>query len=237
MKLLVSIHDVTPAWAPSTLALWNLCQEFGVTPALLVVPNWHGTWPLAQHAAFCHWLRRCASNDAEIFLHGERHDEVGLQRSAVDGLRALGRTAREGEFLTLDRARAGERIARGLQTLREQALSPIGFVPPAWLAREQTYTAVRDAGLTYSEDSHGVRVHARNQTLAAPAVRWSGRTTNRAHASAMVASLRWRVQRNQPLVRLALHPQDLEHPVSAKSVYKEVRRWLSLGAVGRYADL
>lgn len=237
MKLLVSIHDVTPAWAPSTLALWKLCQEFDVTPALLVVPNWHGTWPLSQHSAFCDWLRTCASAGAEIFLHGERHDEVGLQRTAIDELRAFGRTAREGEFLTLDRARAGERIARGLSTLREQQLKPIGFVPPAWLAREQTFSAVSDAGLTFSEDSHGVRIHARNQTLSAPAIRWSGRTTYRARASALIASVRWRTQRGHPLVRLALHPQDLEHPVSAKSVYKETRRWLSLGAAGRYGDL
>ncbi|MEO7999279.1 MAG: polysaccharide deacetylase family protein [Gemmatimonadaceae bacterium] len=237
MKLLVSIHDVTPAWAPSTLALWKLCQEFGVAPALFVVPNWHGAWPLSQYSAFCSWLRACASQGAEIFLHGERHDEVGLQRTAIDELRAFGRTAREGEFLTLNRASAAERITRGLSTLRGQGLSPIGFVPPAWLAREQTFSAVNDAGLTFSEDSRGVRIHARSQTLAAPAVRWSGRTTNRAYASAIVASVRWRTQRGRPLVRLALHPQDLEHPVSARSVYKEVRRWLSLGTAGRYGDL
>lgn len=237
MKLLVSIHDVTPAWASSTLTLWKLCQEFDVAPALFVVPNWHGAWPLSQHAEFCEWLRTCASRGAEVFLHGERHDEVGLPRTAMDEMRAFGRTAREGEFLTLGRAGATEKIARGLQTLRQQGLEPIGFVPPAWLAHEDTFNAVRDAGLAFSEDARGVRVSARNQSLPAPAVRWSGRTTYRAHASAFVASVRWQTQRARPLVRLALHPQDLEHPVSAASVFKEVRKWLSLGAAGRYVEL
>lgn len=237
MKLLVSIHDVTPAWAPSTLTLWKLCQEYDVAPALFVVPNWHGVWPLSQYPEFCQWLRTCASGGAEVFLHGERHDEIGSPRSTIDEVRAFGRTAHEGEFLTLSHTHAAERIARGLQTLRQQGLEPIGFVPPAWLAREHTFSAVRDAGLTFSEDARGVRISTRNQSLPAPAVRWSGRTTNRARASAFMASIRWKTQRTLPLVRLALHPQDLEHPVCAASVFKEVRKWLSLGSTGRYADL
>lgn len=237
MTLLVSIHDVSPAWAPSTMALWNLCRDSGATPALFVVPNWHGEWPLAKHQKFCRWLRECAAAGAEIFLHGERHDEVGLQRSPIDELRAFGRTNREGEFLTLDHDRAGDRIARGLQTLRAVGLDPIGFVPPAWLAREATFRAVQDAGLRVSEDAGSVRVHTANRTHAAPAVRWSGRTAIRARASAIVASLRWNTQRHRPLVRLALHPQDLAHPVSTESVHHEVRRWLKFGTVGRYGDL
>ena len=237
MTLLVSIHDVSPAWAPSTLKLWNLCRDSGSTPALFVVPNWHGEWPLSEHKAFCNWLRACARDGAEIFLHGERHDEVGLARSPMDELRAFGRTNREGEFLTLGQQQAEERITRGLSTLRGEGLHPIGFVPPAWLAKEATFRAVSDAGLRVSEDAGSVRVHAKNRTLSAPAVRWSGRSTHRARASALVASLRWRTQRHRALVRLALHPQDLAHPVSTASVYREVRRWLSLGTVGRYGDL
>jgi len=237
MQLLVSIHDVTPAWAPSTLALWNLCQEFGVAPALFVVPNWHGQWPLSLHPEFCAWMRTCAAQGAEVFLHGERHDEIGSPRSAIDNVRAFGRTNAEGEFLTLNRDQAAQRIARGLHTLRTAGLHPIGFVPPAWLAHEDTFIAARDAGIQLSEDSSGVRLLTRAQHVSAPAVRWSGRTTTRARVSALTARARWHLQRRRPLVRLALHPQDLDHPTSAHSVYSEVRRWLSLGNVGRYADL
>ena len=237
MTLLVSIHDVTPASAPSTLALWSLCQEFGVTPALLVVPNWHGRWPLNLHPAFTAWLRACAAHGAEIFLHGDRHDEIGLPRTAMDNVRAFGRTNAEGEFLTLNRQQAAQRIARGLHTLHSAGLNPIGFVPPAWLAHEDTYAAVRDAGMQLSEDAAGIRLLTRAVHLSAPAVRWSGRTATRACVSALAARARWHIQRKRPLVRLALHPQDLEHPTSAHSLCSEVRRWLSLGSIGRYADL
>lgn len=237
MKLLVSIHDVTPAWAPSVLALWALCQEFKVAPALLVVPDWHGCWPLERHPNFNTWLLACAEQGAEVVLHGERHDEVGLPRTARDTMRAFGRTNREGEFLTLNREQAGERITRGLKLLRSHGLRPIGFVPPAWLARNDTFVAAREAGISFSEDSSGIRLLERNQHLEAPAVRWSGRTTTRARVSVLAAAARWHTQRNRPFVRLALHPQDLEHPATAQSVYKEVRRWLNHGTIARYADL
>ena len=51
--LLVSIHDVTPAHEKNVLKLWELCRRRGVTSALLVVPNWHGEWPLEQYPQLC----------------------------------------------------------------------------------------------------------------------------------------------------------------------------------------
>ncbi len=235
--LLVSIHDVTPALAAPVQALWELCQAYGVTPALLVVPQWHGDWPLEDAPVFMEWIRRCAEHGAEILLHGERHDEVGLPRDWRDHWRALGRTNGEGEFLTLDADAARTRIARGLSRLRALGLAPMGFVPPAWLAREYTHALVRDAGLAVSEDAHGVRVHGRGVRLAAPAVRWSGRSALRARASQLLAMARWHVHRAVPLVRLALHPQDLTHPVTAASVRAETARWARARTVMRYADL
>jgi predicted deacetylase len=236
-RLLVSVHDVTPALESGVRTLWSLCHGHGLTPALLVVPEWHGRWPLERAPAFVAWLRARAAEGAEILLHGERHDEVGSPRTLGAALRAVGRTVREGEFLTLDRAGADARIARGLARLRALGLEPIGFVPPAWLAREATHDAVRAQGLAVSEDAAAVRLHRQDRRVAAPAVRWSGRTPVRAHLSRAVASARWRVHRSSPLVRLALHPQDLEHPVTARSVAREVARWAWHGSAVRYGDL
>lgn len=235
--LLVSIHDVTPALEAPVRRLWALCRAHGVTPALLVVPEWHGEWPLERYDDFMTWVRACAADGAEVFLHGERHDEIGSPRSFNDELRAVGRTAKEGEFLTLDHAGARARIARGLVRLRALGLSPIGFVPPAWLAREATFDVVREAGLRVSEDAGGVRVHTRGVRLHAPALRWSGRTTMRAWGSRVTAAVRWRTQRATPFVRLALHPQDLAHPVTAASVEQEVARWTHARHVVQYAAL
>ena len=225
MTLLVSIHDVTPAYQREVRTLDAIARRHGAVPALLVVPDWHGQWPIERSPDLLAWVRGRASQGAEIILHGERHDEVGSPRRLSDHLRAWGRTAREGEFLTLGYDAARERITRGLVCLRAAGLDPVGFVPPAWLCREETHRAVADAGLSFSEDEVGVHLHPGRGTLRAPAVRWSSRTEFRARGSVAVARLRWHLQRRTEVVRIALHPSDLAHPATERAIEAELGRW------------
>jgi predicted deacetylase len=227
VSLLVSIHDVTPALADGVARLWAICAARGVRPALLVVPDWHGRWPLEAHPAFVAWLRARAADGAEIVLHGERHDEVGLPRSLGDTLRAWGRTAREGEFLTLDEPAARERIARGRARLQALGLEPVGFVPPAWLAREAGHRAVGGTGLGFSEDERAILLFPSGRWLPSPVVRWSARTGVRAWGSVAVARARWTLQGRAPLPRIAFHPQDLGHPATAAALGPTLDRWLA----------
>lgn len=218
-------------------ALWRLCATHGVVPGLLIVPDWHGRAPVEADRAFGDWVRARATEGAEIFLHGERHDEIGLPRAWRDEFRAFGRTNREGEFLTLDYTAARDRIDRGLERLRTLGLEPVGFVPPAWLAQPATHAAVNDAGLSFSEDETNVYVHARSATMPSPVLRWSARGALRAWGSVAQAGLRWRYQRGATPMRIALHPADLDHPVTAASLDRELRRWIGLRRATRYAAL
>jgi uncharacterized protein len=226
--LIISIHDVAPPLEDQARALWEMCRARGVTPALLVVPNWHGQALLERASPFVAWLRTCVDSGAEVLLHGVRHDEQGLARGWRDELRGWGRTLREGEFLTLDEPAARERIARGLEVVRRVGLDPVGFVPPAWLARPGCWHAVSMCGLRVSEDAQAVRIHRDRAIarMASPAVRWSARTTLRAAGSAMVAAARWRTQRAAAHVRIALHPGDLAHPWTVQSVGSALDQWL-----------
>jgi predicted deacetylase len=219
--------------------LWAMCRDHGVTPALLVVPNWHGEWPLDQSPAFVRWVRESAAAGADVLLHGERHDETGMRRGWRDAARAWGKTAREGEFLTLDECAARERIDRGLALFARLGLSAAGFVPPAWLAREGCIRAVAAAGLRYSEDDSAIHIHEPQgmRRIPSPVVRWSGRSPARAYASAAVAAARWRVQRSARHVRLAFHPADLDHPATARSAAQALGRWLGERPASRYTDL
>ncbi|MGH7591546.1 MAG: DUF2334 domain-containing protein [Gemmatimonadales bacterium] len=236
MTLLLSIHDVTPAFESEARTLYAMCARIGAEPALFVVPDWHGGWPLEHHPQFVEWLRTRAAAGAEIVLHGERHDEAGLDRGIGDSLRAWGRTAKEGEFLTLEYREARARIERGFDRLRALGLAPLGFVPPAWLCRPETHRAVSDLGLRFSEDEHGVRVHPSGLLIRAPALRWSARTPWRAHGSALVADARWKLQRGSAVIRLALHPGDLRHPAVVRSIERALTRWPAEHPVVRYAE-
>lgn len=238
-RVLASIHDVAPPHALAVQRLWTACRDAGFTPALFVVPNWHGQWPLARAEAFVEWIRERADDGAELFLHGERHDEAGLPRRWRDQWRALGRTAAEGEFLTLDRWAARTRIRRGVLYLWSLGLRPVGFVPPAWLALEGTHEVVRETGLSFSEDASHIYLHTdgRSTAVPAPAVRWSGRTVMRAHLSRVAVTWRWLQAAHTPVVRLALHPQDLAQPITARSALCSVMRWAEAGTPTQYAEL
>jgi predicted deacetylase len=235
--LLVSIHDVTPALDAGVVRLWDLCLAHGVMPALFIVPNWHGDWPLERHPGFVAWLRDRAAEGADVVLHGERHDEVGLPRSAGDVWRAWGKTKREGEFLTLDASAAATRLQRGLERLRELGLEPTGFVPPAWLAREEAIMSAADCGLRFTEDARSIRLLPSKIRIASPVVRWSARTPAMAWGSVAVSSARWLFQQRAVWPRIALHPQDLEHPAVRRSHRNTLRRWLRRHRPGRYANL
>ena len=224
LQLLVAVHDVTPAHARRLDVLYRLLDELGVHRyALLVVPDWHGAWPLAQHAQFTAQLRERAATGVEIVLHGLRHDEIGLPRSLAHRMRSFGRTDREGEFASLPPADARIRIDRGLATLGASGLEPIGFVPPAWLAGPDLERVARDAGLAFTENVRGVVVLATGRRIRAPATCWSTRRAWRARGSVVVAALRLQLERLRPLVRVALHPLDTESP----AVLESCRRTLS----------
>jgi uncharacterized protein len=241
VRLLVSIHDVAPPFLAEVEELWALCRSLGVQPGLLVVPNWHGTHPLSAHPATVSWVRGCAHAGASILLHGQRHDEVGTQRSPGDYLVAAGRTAREGEFLTLGAAAAYQKIAAGVNVLRDAGLDPVGFVPPAWLARSAHRRAVQSAGLALTEDVGAVWLVRRRIRLPSTVIRWSARAAWRARMSDWVAGCR--SASRAPLLRVALHPTDLHSPVTVASLRRVlpaltgVRTHLTYHALAREDDL
>jgi uncharacterized protein len=235
-RLLVAVHDVTPAHEERLETLYRLLDEFPIhNYALLVVPNWHGAWPLERHPGFTVRLRERAGRGAAILLHGLRHDEVGQPRSFAHWARTVGRTDREGEFASLPPEEVRTRVALGLEILRGAGLDAIGFVPPAWLARPWLARLSRDAGLALTEDARALFVDGRR--VAAPATCWTTRSAWHRAGSAVVAAARLRLERNRPLVRLALHPHDAEWPRVLDSCRRTLWRLLDQREAIGYQEL
>ncbi len=218
-QLLVSIHDVTPAHDGRIKRILDLLGEFGVRRyALLVVPNWHGGWPLDRHPEFVESLRRQQAAGAEIFLHGLRHDEDGLQRSLVQRLRAAGRTNREGEFLILSPAEAARRIDRGLQVLRTCGIDPVGFVAPSWLPGRDALRILRERNLGITEGFFAILDTNSGRRLFVPALSWSTQRPWRSAACAVIANARLRIEAYRRIVRVAIHPPDIDVPAVTRSL-------------------
>ena len=104
---------------------------------------------------------------------------------------------------------------------------------------EQTVATLQEpaARAPHYEDDATVTNSARRIRYPSPVVRWSARTPFRARGSAFVAEYRWRAQRAARYARIALHPSDLDSPITARSVERSLDRWVASRRPTRYADL
>jgi predicted deacetylase len=237
-RLLVAVHDVTPAHAKRLERVFALLDELSIRQfALFVVPDWHGRWPLERHGKFVKRLRALAKGGCEIVLHGLRHDEVGTRRSAAGQVLALGRTAGEAEFLSLDGNEMRARIRKGLDKLRQVGLEPTGFVPPAWLAGSELDSVLSGFRFAFTEDDQHVRLLADGRSIRAPAIRWSTRKRWRAAAGVAIAACRVPLERRYQVRRIAIHPTDTDVPAVVRSVRRIVVKLSRWGRLSAYREL
>jgi predicted deacetylase len=236
--VLVSLHDVTPAHEDRVRRAFHLLSQLGVHQyALLVVPQWHGGYELRRHPEFVALLRERAAAGAEVFLHGLRHDEQGVRRAWHHRVRAFGRTNAEGEFLALHPAEAGTRMDRGLDLLRQCELSPVGFVPPAWLPGRDWSRLLRERQLQFTEDSWAVFNVATGLRLRASAYCWSTARSWHEVAGPLLAAARLRVQATAPLMRVAIHPPDMDSPRIRESLRRTLETLLATRSAVSYRDV
>jgi uncharacterized protein len=236
-KLLVSLHDVTPRHAPAIRQILTWLEKRGLPPAqLLVVPDFHGEWPLSAYPDFCQELRTLGESGHELVLHGYYHrEDRRVQQNAPGFGERFQRkfmTAGEGEFLALSSLEAGELLDKGLYMWNQAELGamPQGFIPPAWLHRADLDEALWKRGFQWTENHSGFRFRD-GTCLEAPVVTWASRDAVRRIGSRVFCPAAVMLQKRAPLLRLAIHPHDFDHPALIRSI----DRTLKLAGKGRTA--
>lgn len=247
--VLLSLHDVAPVHRERIERAEALFAELGVEQVTyLLIPDYHRQGR-SDTADFAAWCRRARPFAVDWFLHGYYHleteDAVGAHDGAPlrdGGFRAaLTRryaTAGEGEFLALDAAEARERVARGAGVF-ERCLGepPRGFVPPAWLYDASLPPVLREHGIRYFEDHRRVYDLDAGTALDAPVVTWATRTPLRKWTSILgTPALRW-AWRNRPVLRLAVHPFDFDHPETVASIRRVWGAALAGRSQARYDEV
>lgn len=228
--LAVSFHDLAPHSRQVAHRCLADCAAAGIPQvSLLAVPQWHEGKRLDEDGALVNDLRQWAAAGHDICLHGWSHRaDPALLTGRRQRFWGRHYTAGEGEFQCLDEAEAARRIAAGLALLRDQLGLPItGFTPPAWLINEAGLRALRASGLRYNTRWSGLDLLCENRWLPAPTLVYSVRAAWR-----RVASLGWvrlwaARHRQAPVLRLAIHPVDYDHPAILLSLRRLLR---SLGA-------
>lgn len=241
LRLLASIHDVSPRTEAETDRLYELLSSrIGEAKlAMLVVPDHWGQALIRPGSAFARRLRRWSDAGVEIFAHGWFHRDDAPSPGVVDRWRARHLTAGEGEFLGLGEAEAARRMVAGKALIEDVIGRPVaGFVAPAWLYGAGARRALGYSGFALAEDHLRVWQPASGRVLSrGPVISWASRSSARAAASRGFAMVARHCLAHLPVVRLAVHPGDLSRPELVGSIERTLTSLLRYGRPGRYADL
>jgi predicted deacetylase len=217
MKLLVSLHDVTPYHLPRLRRAEALFGAIGIRKlAYLLVPQFHGSYPSDKDPDFIAWCREPRPFEAEWQLHGFLHLEPphsgrGAARPWTDAIKRRLLTGGEGEFLALDSSAQRSRLTAGRGVFRCcLGRDPETFVAPAWLFNRSTLPLLREMGFRYTESHRRVYSLQTGESLRSPVITWATRSRLRKVASLLAGPLLTRLWEEEPVLRVAVHPFDFE---------------------------
>jgi len=237
--LVISIHDV----APSTRAkvekiLGSLAGHSVHTCSLLVVPDYHRLGSSFADRGFSSWLHALAANGHEIVIHGFFHQRA-RRRDENARAKIVTRlyTADEGEFFDLGYDEALRLIRKAHDDFKAHGFHPTGFIAPAWLLGAEAERAVIDAGMSYTTTLRAVRDFEGDRTIPSQSLVYSVRSGWR-----RISSLAWnrslfRRLTSNPLLRLGIHPPDIEHTAIWKQIGEIVSEALLDRRAMTYQDL
>lgn len=211
--LCVSLHDVAPATLPDCRNTLAFLDSLRIGPvALLVVPDYHGLGRVDRDDRFCEFLRARTRRGDEVVLHGYVHqDSGGLPHGLGERLERRVYSDGEGEFARLGTNVARARLLRGLAVLRAAGWRPSGFVAPAWLMSPGTRVALEGLPLRYFATRNDVCLLGGERRIAAPSLVVSTRRLWRRTLSVPWNHAVLDRHLNQPVIRAALHPRDVQY--------------------------
>ncbi len=227
----VSIHDVHPGTQETIEQILAQLLADGVRScSLLVVPDFHKTAPMHQHPQFIDWLQRQAASGHEIVLHGYAHLRSRRKReSPLTRWITQTYTTGEGEFYDISFESAIRKITHGLGMLRDAGVSPSGFIAPAWLLSTAAQEALRSVGMLYTTTLRTV-VHLPTQSKAvSQSLVYSVRNAWRRQVSLAWNASLFRREKNNPLLRMGIHPVDFRH----EAIWNQIRQLTQAAARDR----
>ena len=236
--LVVSLHDVAPSTQPiADRIIFELTQKGIRHCSLLVVPDYHRQGASMQNRQFVVWLRNLEATGHEIVIHGYFHERSQRARETFfEKFVTRIYTQGEGEFYDLGYDEALRRIKTARDDFHSAGLNPRGFVAPAWLLSSGAERAARDAEMEYTTRLRTVRDLRSGETFPVRSLVYSVRNGwRRATSLAWNATLS-RVLRDDPLVRLSIHPPDLSHPTIWRQIVDIISKMTPFRMPTTYQD-
>jgi predicted deacetylase len=240
--LLVSLHDVTPHYAPQIERIVGMLERLDLLgrTTMLLVPHFHHKARFDVDPAFAARVRDWADRGVEMALHGYFHLDETTHLNPIDAWKSRKLTNREGEFLGLGYVEARRRIDDGMAMIEQACgIAPDGFVAPAWLYSDDAWRAVRDAGFAWAEDRWAIRDFRSGRRLAPGlAVTFRVRDGVASRTALPWANLAPRVfdRLRADAIRWAIHPADANSDALMATQERVLRRLCSQRNPMRYID-
>jgi len=206
-RIAVAVHDVDPRTFDTCVWLRDWLFERGIDRAtLLVIPAGRSHQFQDARPDMVGWLRDWRRAGDAVAQHGFRH----VQDRPGPPLRGwMGRWSGSGaaEFAGLDAEGARTAADAGWRVLARAGIASAGFVAPAY-----AYTPAlrRHLAEGYSWWAGMWKLHVPGASLAAPALMLG--TSRRPRQALSPSVLRARARVAGPLLRLDVHPADVDRP-------------------------
>jgi predicted deacetylase len=232
-SLIVSLHDAHPGSHAQIAEQIAFLAGYGITrSSILIVPEFHHGGLLTKDAAFCDAVSGWQGQGHEIVLHGYYHDRAEAQPDTFSNFywtRLY--TAGEAEFLDLSKDVARARLELGLLLFKSLGWRANGFVAPAWLMAEGLANLLAELGFAYTTRAGEIipLLPGVNRVKSSRSLCYSTRAGWRRFASAIWNKYLYGRLRETDLVRLSLHPRDLEFPLMRRQIDQILRASLKRG--------
>lgn len=243
--LLVSLHDVSPYHLPRLERAERLFAAWGVQKiTYLLIPDYLGGQRADQSSEFAAFIGARRTFAVDWFLHGCYHlawnDATNRSLSDLPPRatnRQLGE-ANNDEFLRIDGGAADRRLERGEQVFQNcLGARPYGFVAPRWQLGLQV-DAVLSARRYCWTERHGQILHLPSgQRYASPVITWATRTPLRKLTSLLGTPLLSYAYRRAPILRMAMHPFDFDHPATIGSIERALEQAMGQRRQACYDEL
>jgi predicted deacetylase len=217
--LAVSLHDVEPATFERCALIRDWLADLGVDRVTLLVIPASDLHPFHDRRPdLAEWLEACARGGDAVAQHGFQHRQMrraGQPRQFVARVQG----GADAEFVGLDGDETRRAVLAGRRLLKLAGVQPRGFVAPGY-----AYTSALRATLATTFDwwaGLGTLHRADRASTHAPALTLGTSTAFKRWTSPGVVRLGARLSGD--LLRLDLHPADLDHTRCVGAVERVLR--------------
>ncbi len=209
----VSIHDVTSSSLKQVQQISSLLTELGINKiTYLVVPKYHDEDNIILYS---NELKSIIGTH-EIAMHGYTHN--GKKTFPLSYMKLF--TDGEGEFISTLELRI--RVILGLDILKKAELNPKGFVPPAWLINHYDIKLFTDSCFNFLNTRLYIYDLKNDKRYRSPVLVFSSRGILQALSIYAFKPMNF-IFKNYKIVRIAIHPKDIEMPKKVKIIKDTIK--------------